>query len=59
MVAPPAPTAAAAPPSTPAPAAAQAAERADKPWFMQSDDDLEGWDETNPGAEPGTKNLRP
>lgn len=52
------PPAAAAPPSPPA-STADPEDRADKPWFMQSDDDLEGWDETNPGAEPGKKNLRP
>lgn len=34
-------------------------DRADRPWFMQNEEDLEGWDETNPGAEPGKKNLRP
>ena len=34
-------------------------DRAEKPWFMQNEEDLEGWDETNPGAEPGKKNLRP
>lgn len=32
--------------------------RSDKPWFLQGADDVDGWDETNPGAEPGQKNLR-
>ncbi len=32
--------------------------RSDKPWFLQNADDVDGWDETNPGAEPGQKNLR-
>lgn len=34
-------------------------DRAEKPWFLQSGEDVEGWDETNPGQEPGKKNLRP
>lgn len=34
-------------------------DRAEKPWFLQDAEDVEGWDETNPGQEPGKKNLRP
>jgi hypothetical protein len=61
--APEAPRAAAAPEAHPAgpaahPAADHQTDRADKPWFLQGADDVDGWDETNPGAEPGQKNLR-
>lgn len=62
------PTPAAAPSPAPAPARPAAAVplpdanaetgRSDKPWFLQGADDVDGWDETNPGAEPGQKNLR-
>ncbi len=34
-------------------------DRAAKPWFLQDTGDVDGWDETNPGQEPGQKNLRP
>lgn len=40
------------------PSAAAPAEEEDKPWYLQGQEDLDGWDETNPGEEPGKKNLR-
>jgi hypothetical protein len=54
----------AAPPAAPSaaarpqPAAAPEAAAEEKPWYLQGTEDLEGWDETNPGEEPGKKNLR-
>ncbi len=44
--------------ATPAPVAA--AEAADKPWYLEGTDSegVEGWDQTNPGGEPGKTNLR-
>ena len=29
-----------------------------KPWYLEGQDDIEGWDQTNPGEEPGKTNLR-
>ncbi|MBM4367126.1 MAG: hypothetical protein FJ090_10370 [Deltaproteobacteria bacterium] len=42
------------------PAPVAAPEAADKPWYLQGTDSegVEGWDQTNPGAEPGKTNLR-
>lgn len=34
------------------------AKEGDKPWYLQGQEDLDGWDETNPGEEPGKKNLK-
>jgi len=34
-------------------------DRAEKPWYLQGQEDVEGWDQSNPGDEPGKKNLRP
>ena len=53
--APPPPQTAAA--ATPPPSDGET-DRAAKPWFLQDTGDVDGWDETNPGQEPGQKNLR-
>ncbi len=55
-----APAAPAAAPAAPEvrPAPEHETDRAEKPWFLQDQEDVEGWDETNPGQEPGQKNLR-
>lgn len=33
-------------------------EATEKPWYLEGQGDIDGWDETNPGEEPGKKNLR-
>ena len=58
------PPASEAKPAAPRPAAApppqdQETDRAEKPWYLEGQEDIEGWDESNPGEEPGKKNLRP
>lgn len=59
-----APVAAAPSPPAPSPPAApaevSAPEAAEKPWYLQGTDSegVEGWDQTNPGVEPGKTNLR-
>ena len=30
----------------------------DGAWYLEGQEDIEGWDQTNPGAEPGQTNLR-
>lgn len=47
-------TAAPVPPPSPAPSPTAAPAEA-LPWYLQNDTD--GWDATNPGTEPETKNL--
>ncbi|MSQ00872.1 MAG: hypothetical protein EXR71_03140 [Myxococcales bacterium] len=44
--------------AAPPPPADGETDRAAKPWFLQDAEDVDGWDETNPGQEPGQKNLR-
>jgi hypothetical protein len=52
----------AAPQATPTKAAAGAQTADGKPtddaWYLQGQEDVEGWDQTNPGSEPGKSNLR-
>lgn len=30
----------------------------DGAWYLEGQADIEGWDQTNPGSEPGQENLR-
>jgi hypothetical protein len=48
-------------PSGPAPAekpAGKPGDPTDGAWYLQGQEDIEGWDQTNPGSEPGKNNLR-